>query len=80
VSFENKLIIEVDGGQHNHDDNIMNDETRSMWLVNEGFRVIRFWNNEIRSNLDGVVYRIQEELRESSSSPSFSSPIEGEEG
>jgi very-short-patch-repair endonuclease len=79
VSFEIKLIIEVDGGQHNEDKHLQDDAVRSGWLTNQGFKVIRFWNNEILTNLDGVILSMIEVIREISPSPSPSSPIEGEE-
>jgi very-short-patch-repair endonuclease len=50
-----KLLIEVDGGQHNEDKNIRRDQTRTQLLNAEGYRVIRFWNNEIINNIDGVM-------------------------
>ena len=50
---EHKLIIELDGGQHT--DAIPHDEQRSQWLGTKGYRVIRFWNNEVVRNLDGVL-------------------------
>jgi very-short-patch-repair endonuclease len=53
-----KLLIEVDGGQHGEDENVKRDDTRTRWLKSEGYRVIRFWNNEIMSNIDGVMEAI----------------------
>jgi very-short-patch-repair endonuclease len=47
VSFERKLIIEIDGGQHNVEENKVNDELRTQWLESQGFRVLRFWNNDV---------------------------------
>ena len=64
VSFEKKLIIEIDGGQHNIEVNKANDEVRTEWLESQGFRVIRFWNNEVSANLDGVIAQIQEAINE----------------
>jgi len=48
-----KLIIEVDGGQHNI--NRAADDRRTRWLEARGYRVMRFWNNEVLQNLDGVL-------------------------
>ena len=56
------MIIEIDGGQHSVEDNKANDEVRTEWLESQGFRVIRFWNNEVSSNLDGVIALIEESL------------------
>src|SRR5205807_9314645 len=47
-----KLVIEVDGGQHA--DNA-SDATRDRYLRSEGFRVLRFWNNDVLRNTDGVL-------------------------
>lgn len=53
-----KLIIEVDGGQHGGAD----DQQRDMWLADQSFTILRFWNNEVLENLDGVLIRIAETL------------------
>jgi very-short-patch-repair endonuclease len=58
--LEAKLIIEVDGGQH--DWQRAKDEVRTQYLESLGFRVIRFWNNEVRGNIDGVLEQILIEL------------------
>lgn len=42
VSFDKKLIIEIDGGQHNEDSIIYKDEIRTKWLEGQGFQVVRF--------------------------------------
>ena len=63
VSFDKKLIIEIDGGQHNEDRIQGQDEIRAAWLNNQGFQVIRFWNNEVIDNLEGVIFKIQEALQ-----------------
>ena len=47
-----RLVIEVDGGQHATD---TRDAARSQWLAARGYRVLRFWNNEVLRNLDGVL-------------------------
>jgi very-short-patch-repair endonuclease len=62
VSLERELIIEVDGGQHNQQSEMENDETRTKWLERKGFRVIRFWNNDVLQNIDGVAYKILETI------------------
>ncbi len=53
-----KLVIEVDGGQH--DDTA--DMERTRFLEALGYRVIRFWNNDVLGNLDGVVAEIERVL------------------
>ncbi len=55
---EAKLIIEIDGGQHDGEDT-----ARQNWLEARGYRVVRFWNNEVLGNTDGVLERILEALR-----------------
>lgn len=55
-----KLIIEIDGGQHNFDENIVFDNKRTEFLINNGYKIIRFWNNEIDENIEGVYLRLQE--------------------
>jgi very-short-patch-repair endonuclease len=57
VCREKSLIVEVDGGQHN------DDAIRDRRLIDEGYRVLRFWNNDVLRNLDGVLITIQSELR-----------------
>ena len=49
-----RLIVEVDGGQHAE----ARDAGRTAWLEGQGFRVLRFWNNEVLGNLDGVLTAI----------------------
>jgi very-short-patch-repair endonuclease len=48
-----KLVIEVDGGQH--DWQKAQDDARTAWLESRGYRVVRFWNNEVLGNIDGVL-------------------------
>jgi very-short-patch-repair endonuclease len=56
------LIIELDGGHHNDDGNAKRDRERQLCLEREGYRVIRFWNSEISSDLNAVLERIYVEL------------------
>lgn len=53
-----KLIIEIDGGQHNDTTNIAEDKKRTEFLKQQGYTVIRFWNNEINENINGVLEKI----------------------
>ncbi|MGR8997525.1 MAG: endonuclease domain-containing protein [Gammaproteobacteria bacterium] len=57
VCLELKLIIELDGGQHAN--RINYDEQRSLFLEQRGFRVIRFWNNDVFENTVGVLEAIR---------------------
>ncbi len=56
------LIVEVDGGQH--DEQAQRDRRRTLILESNGYRVLRFWNNEVMSNLDGVLEVIRAALIE----------------
>jgi very-short-patch-repair endonuclease len=60
---EARLIIEIDGGQHALIE-ANRDATRDAWLREQGFVVLRFWNNEVLANLTGVLERIAEALRQ----------------
>ena len=53
VCFEKNLVIELDGGQHA--DQIKYDSERTRWLQKEGFQVLRFWNNLMFQEFDGVI-------------------------
>jgi very-short-patch-repair endonuclease len=77
VCLDEKLIIEIDGGQHNEKQMIDKDEARQKWLEGEGFRVIRFWNNDVMENLEGVMSRLIE-LIEERRHPHLTSPLKGE--
>jgi very-short-patch-repair endonuclease len=60
VCREKQLIIEVDGGQHNES---AADVIRDRRLSDEGYKVIRFWNNDVLGNIEGVLLTIQSALR-----------------
>ena len=55
-----QIIIEIDGGQHNDDFNKLYDEKRTQYLNSRGYKVLRFWNNEIDENIDGVYLKLKE--------------------
>ncbi|HEX8366233.1 MAG TPA: endonuclease domain-containing protein [Allosphingosinicella sp.] len=67
ASHRARLVIEVDGGQHSQ----ARDAERTRFLEGEGYRVLRFWNNEVMENLDGVLQVIAAALP---------SPLVGEGG
>jgi very-short-patch-repair endonuclease len=54
-------VIEVDGGQHAES---AADIVRDAYLIAEGYRVLRLWNNDVLGNLEGVLITIQAALRE----------------
>ena len=63
ICIEKFLIIEIDGGQHNETKNIEYDTTRTHYLEKRGFKVIRFWNNDIDKNMDGVYETLLQNLK-----------------
>lgn len=56
------LIIELDGGHHNHDETAERDRERQLWLEQEGYRVIRFWNSDIDGDPTAVLEQIYVEM------------------
>ena len=63
VCLKQRLVIEVDGGQHNFDAHAERDSRRDRHFVRQGFNVLRFWNNEVDRNLEGVLTVIDEALK-----------------
>src|SRR5580704_2756915 len=61
--LKHRLIVEVDGGQHA--DEVEKDAARTHHLEEHGFRVIRFWNDDVLKNIEGVLTSIEDALRES---------------
>jgi very-short-patch-repair endonuclease len=60
VDFANhalKIVIEIDGGQHAEQTAL--DARRTRFLEAEGYRILRFWNNEVLGNIDGVLEVVQ---------------------
>jgi very-short-patch-repair endonuclease len=60
LSFDLHLIVEVDGGQHAGS---VRDQRRDAWFAESGFRTLRFWNNDVLGNADGVFLTIQEAMQ-----------------
>jgi len=75
VSRTAKLVIEIDGGQH--DWNAAADRDRTRFIEARGFSVLRFWNNEVLKNIEGVVATIERALMDRPS-PSPSRKREGD--
>ena len=65
--LKNRLIIELDGGQHAEE--AENDAARTARLEAQGHKVIRFWNDDILKNLEGVLTIIAEALGEDLAGP-----------
>ena len=61
ASFYPKIVIELDGGQHNNINNLNKDVIRDNFLTNEGFLVLRIWNNDIYTNLEGTMEYLKKE-------------------
>ena len=64
LCVSSKLIIELDGGYHLLPEQKTSDELRSEWLQSKGYRVIRFTNEELFSNIDKVLETIKDNLYE----------------
>jgi very-short-patch-repair endonuclease len=60
ICLERFLIIEVDGSQHFEQH--VYDKERDQYLNNKGYRVVRFWNNEVLQEMDGVLEEIRRKL------------------
>ena len=56
VALRKKLIIELDGSQHLEQEEY--DQERTKYLESQGYRVIRFWNNDVMNDIDGVILAI----------------------
>ncbi|MBI5191879.1 MAG: endonuclease domain-containing protein [Nitrospirae bacterium] len=74
VCYEKQIIIEVDGGQHSIE--IDKDKERDEWFSSQGFKVLRFWNNEVLVNIEGVLEVIRENCL---NHPPLTPPIKGGE-
>ena len=72
VCLEQRSIIEVDGGQHNEN---ADDLHRTQVLTKMNFTVLRYWNNDVLNNLEGVIEDISSHL--ALSPPSRLSPVKG---
>jgi very-short-patch-repair endonuclease len=72
VCHEANLVIELDGGQHA--EQVRYDKKRTQWLEKEGYRVQRFWNNEVLQNVDGVLEVIWQLCEDYISEPNLYPP------
>jgi very-short-patch-repair endonuclease len=71
LCYEARLVIEVDGGQHAES---ARDRRRDRWFVDNDFRVLRFWNSDVLSNLEGVMLVVTDALRDPSPRPRRGTP------
>jgi very-short-patch-repair endonuclease len=73
VCQEKRIVIEVDGGQHSTENK--RDNERDKWLKGQGYKVLRFWNNEVLANTEGVL----EVIRDCLNHPPLTPPLKGGE-
>lgn len=74
-----RLAVEVDGGQH-AELRKQSDDRRTAWLTENGITVVRYWNNEVLSNLDGVLSDLlaqTEKLAQAAATPTLTLPLSG---
>jgi very-short-patch-repair endonuclease len=60
VAHSRKLIVEVDGESHDFEEGIRHDSQRDEWFASRGYRVLRFTNDDVMKNLEGVVLAIDQ--------------------
>ena len=75
VCLEKRLIVEVDGGQHA--EQALYDAKRTGWLETQGFRIVRFWDDEVLKQIDSVTQVIWEALGWELNPLLESSPVKG---
>ena len=75
VCLERNVVVELDGGQHV--DTVRYDQERTRYLERAGFVVLRFWNNDVFGNAEGVIDVISDALQRANPSPP-NPPLEGE--
>ena len=76
ICLDAKLIVELDGGQHA--EYVAYDDKRTAFLGSLGYRVLRFSNNEVIENIDGVLERLGDELLVANANPTLALPLTGE--
>ncbi|HWV51101.1 endonuclease domain-containing protein [Pseudorhodoplanes sp.] len=64
-----RLVIELDGGQHNQAGQMRIDQKRDAYLAAKGYRILRFWNNDVLTNIDGVLSVIADALASAPAAP-----------
>jgi len=63
---EKKIAIELDGSQHTTEQGVAYDVERNAYLTGKDVKVMRFWNNEVLTNVDGVVMKVLEVVKPNS--------------
>lgn len=73
VCYETGIVVEVDGGQHSNEK--LKDKERTDWLNSQGFIVLRFWNNEVFTNIEGVLEAIRMQCVRQHNRPPLPNPL-----
>jgi very-short-patch-repair endonuclease len=76
VAHSRKLVVEVDGESHDFESRLRHDERRDQWFASRGYRVLRFTNDDVMRNLEGVVLAIGQAV-EQAAPPSLALPRKG---
>jgi len=76
VCMEHRLVIELDGGQHT--EQVESDEVRTAYLKAKGYRVLRYWNNEVLGQTESVLEAIHQALTQAAYPSPRPSPARGE--
>lgn len=63
VSFERKLVVELDGAAHKKEIQKINDKNRTKWLMQEGYKVLRFWNYDVLKRIDKILMKVERTAR-----------------
>jgi very-short-patch-repair endonuclease len=74
VNHAARLVIEVDGGQHSASSS---DSRRDAWFADRGYRVLRFWNNDVLARTDSVLEEIAAALAEAKRNAPPARPLRG---
>ena len=75
LCYQARLVIEVDGGQHAGP---VRDKARDRWFERNRFRVLRFWNNDVLENIEGVLTAILQAIEDNEPRARVPSPAGGE--
>jgi very-short-patch-repair endonuclease len=76
VSHSTKLVVEVDGESHDFESRLRHDQKRDAWFASRGYRVLRFTNDDVMRNLEGVVLAIGQ-AAEQAAPPTLTLPRKG---
>jgi len=81
ASHSKRIVIELDGGQHGEPEHLRRDRERDDYFQRNGYQVLRFWNNDVTDNLEGVATVIAEAIEPASPpTPDPSPPLRGGRG